>query len=95
MLITRWNASGGVKGRQKARGEDLHVLGQDHQLDAVLRQQLEMTGLRVAAVGIADRHMGELGAELLGDRPQIRMVGDHQRHPHRQLARAHAPEQIQ
>ena len=39
--------------------------------------------------------MLEAGAEILGDGAQIGMVGDHQRHRHRQFAGAGAPEQIQ
>ena len=84
-----------IKGAKETWGEHLHVLGQDHQLNAVLSQQLQMARFRLSPVGIADRHMLKASSKLLGDRAQIRMVGHHQGHPHRQLPGAHPPEQIQ
>ena len=86
---------GGIEGRQKGGGEHLHVLGEHHQFDAVLGQQLQVAGLGGLPVGGVNRHAGEVGAEFLGQRAQVGVVADHQRHPHRQLARAGAPEQVE
>ena len=80
--------------QQEGRAQHLHVLGQHHQVDLQLAQQLPLGLLHLLAAGGIDRQMHEAGAEIGGERLQIRMVGHHQRHLHRQLTGSGAPEQI-
>ena len=84
-----------IKALQKCRRQHLHVLGQDHQLDAMLGKQLQVPGFSLLPVGGRDGHMGKAGPKFLGQGAKVGMVGYHKRHLHRQLARARAPQQIQ
>lgn len=80
--------------RRGTPGQDLHVAGQDHQVDVAAQQvQLSLLGLFPDSSRVAGMWMkGVPRPDLIG---QIRMVGDHHRHRHVQFTALVAPQQVQ
>ncbi len=78
---------------QEVVGDDLHVAGEDDQVDVAL-QQAQMLGLRlllVAAHGDVEEGDAEL-AHVLGE---VGVVGDDHRDVHVELSAAVTPEQLE
>ena len=77
---------------QELGGEDLHVAGEDEQVDPL--EQLQRPPLCAALVAPRDRHMVKAEAQrgdLLG---VVGVVGDHRHDLGAQLAASPAPEQV-
>ena len=76
---------------QKIGGEDLHVSGQHHQID-IAAQQLELALLGLCADVLGGRNVDEGHPERPDLVSQVRVIGDHHRDRHLELAAAVSPQ---
>lgn len=74
--------------------QDLHVAGEDDELDAVLLDELEHLRLLLGLGLLGDGQVVELDAVALGEGAVLGVVGDDDGHLDVQLARLHAEEQV-
>ena len=79
---------------QKITTEHLHVLGEHREFDPVLRQQLQHLLLSLRFSRLGDWNADKTNPEPSTKGFEIRVVGDDQRHLHRQFTALHPPQQI-
>lgn len=83
-------AHGGAQGGR----EDLHVTGEDDELDVVLLDEVEDLALLGGLGVLGDGQVVELDAVALGQGRKVGVVGDDDGHVDAQLARLSAEEQV-
>ena len=78
----------------EVRGQDLHVPGQHHQVDAVLGQEGELLPLGLHRASRPDRDVVERHAVEVAPPPGVRVVADHQREVAGQFAALVAVQEV-
>jgi hypothetical protein len=85
---------GAVEAFQEFPRQDLHVAGQDHEVDVVLVEERELAHLLLGLVLRGDREHPIRDSELLGDALVVRMVAHDQRNLAAQLPGLVAQQQV-